>query len=287
MAVLARTRSGLHGAVLNGLLFLLAGGILALSGPTARAQEDNAPPVEKGQAPEKAEKAETNLFMHIITSAGIFFGPLLFLVSIGLVTLIVLLAMDLRMGVSVPTHFVDDFTDLVNKRQFKQAFELCKTDNSFLARVLTAGMGRLQYGIEDARECSRNMTDSVRAGKEQLISYLGTIGTLGPMIGLVGTVYGMIMAFMELSQGGTPRPEKLADGISHALVVTLLGVAIAVPAIFCHALFKNRLTRISMDAANLSDDLLTQMYHNSRRAAPAAGTADARSTATQPGEPRA
>jgi biopolymer transport protein ExbB len=243
--------------------------------------------VEKPQPGAEKEKTETNLFTHIITSAGWFFGPLLFLVSIGLVTLIVLLAMDLRMGVSVPTHFVDEFTDLVNKRQFKQAFELCKNDNSFLARVLTAGMGRLQYGIEDARECSHNMTESVKAGKEQLINYLGTIGTLGPMLGLVGTVFGMILAFMELSAGGTPRPEKLADGISHALVVTLLGIAIAVPAIFCHALFKNRLTRIAMDAANLSDDLLTQMYHNSRKAASTTSATDARSTATQAGDPRA
>jgi len=286
MGLVARSRLSFSSAVLGGLLFLLAGGVLAVATPSVRAQEGDNPPAEKPQAAEK-EKTDTNLFTHIITSAGWFFGPLLFLVSIGLVTLIVLLAMDLRMGVSVPTHFVDDFTDLVNKRQFKQAFELCKNDNSFLARVLTAGMGRLQYGIEDARECSHNMTESVKAGKEQLINYLGTIGTLGPMLGLVGTVFGMILAFMELSAGGTPRPEKLADGISHALVVTLLGIAIAVPAIFCHALFKNRLTRISMDAANLSDDLLTQMYHNSRRAAPAGTATETRSTATQAGEPRA
>src|SRR5437899_11758123 len=86
------------------------------------------------------------------------------------------------------------------------------------------------------------------------------------MLGLVGTVYGMILSFMELSQPGkTPNPQKLADGISHALVVTLIGVALAVPAIFCHAFFRNRLTRLSMDIANVSDHLLTQMYHNSKR----------------------
>ena len=119
--------------------------------------------------------------------------------SVALVTLIVLLAMDLRMSLAVPNYFVDQFTDLVNKRQFKGAFELCRNDTSYIARVLTAGMGRLQYGIEDAREACFNMVDSVRAGKDNLITYLGTIGTLGPMLGLVGTVYGMIMSFMELS----------------------------------------------------------------------------------------
>lgn len=249
------------------LSFLMIGaiaGTVVLTTPTAAyAQEEQ--PAEKEEGPKKTP----NLFSHIVSSAGWFFGPLLFIVSIALVTLIVLLAMDLRMGVAVPGSFVDDFTDMVNKRQFKQAFELCKNDNSFVARVLTAGMGRLQYGIEDAREASLNMVESVRAGKENLITYLATIGTLGPMLGLVGTVFGMILSFMELSGGGTPKPEKLADGISHALVVTLLGIGISVPAIFCYTLFKNRLIRISLDTSNLADDLLTQMYHNSKRPAPA------------------
>lgn len=260
--------------------------MFSLSNPTVvRAQEEPAPE-QKGDEG-GAEKKSSNLFMHIIESAGIFFGPLLAAVSICLVTLIVLLAMDLRMGVALPPHFVDEFTELVNKRQFKQAFELTRNDNSFLARILASGMARLQYGIDDAREACFNMVESVKAGKDQLINYLGTIGTLGPMLGLVGTVFGMILSFMELSHGGTPKPEKLAAGISHALVVTLIGIAISVPAIFCHAFFKNRLTRIAMDSSALADDLLTQMYHNSRRAASSpAPSADARSTATQAGEPR-
>ena len=85
---------------------------------------------------------------------------------------------------------------------------------------------------------------------------------------------------MELAQPGkTPNAQKLADAISHALVITLLGIALAVPAIFCHAFFKNRLTRMSMDAANIADDLLTQMYHNSKRPASSPAT-DARAPAT-------
>jgi biopolymer transport protein ExbB len=225
---------------------------------------------QKGEDTGPKKKEVASLPEHLIKSAGPFFGPLLALVSIGLVTLIVLLAMDLRSSVAIPPAFVDEFTDTVNKRQFKQAFELCREDNSFLARVLTAGMSRLQYGIEDARDAALNMVESIKAGKEQLINYLGTIGTLGPMLGLVGTVFGMIMSFMELSTGDAPRPERLADGISHALVVTLIGIALSVPAIFCHALFRNRLIRISWDTSNLADDLLTQMYHNSKR--PAAET---------------
>ncbi len=218
-----------------------------------------------GDGAAAAPAGRPNLFWHIVKSAGIVFGPLLLLISIGLVALIVLLAMDLRMGVAIPPGFVEEFTDTVNKRKFKEAFDLARNDNSYVARVLTAGMGRLQYGIEDAREAAYNMLETIKASKDQLIAYLATVGTLGPLLGLVGTVFGMILSFMELGRGQQPNAAKLAEGISHALVVTLLGVALAVPAIFTHSVFKNRLQRIAMDTGNIADDLLTQMYHNSKR----------------------
>jgi biopolymer transport protein ExbB len=265
-----RIRSGLAMFLFALVVVLVVAAVLA-SPQAAQAQDDSSK-----QEPAAAEKEQPNLLVHIIESAGWFFGPFMLLISIGLVTLIVLLAMDLRMSVAVPPTFVDDFTDLVNKRQFKQAFDLCRDDGSFVARVLTSGMGRLQYGIEDARESSAHMVDSIRSSKDQLINYLGTIGTLGPMLGLVGTVFGMILAFMELASGDVPKPQNLARAISHALVVTLLGIALSVPAIFCHTFFKNRLTRLSMDTSNLADDLLTQMYHNSKKPAAAAPTVNAR-----------
>jgi biopolymer transport protein ExbB len=247
--------------------------LIALPSQPAYAQDpgaDGAVAAPDGQKVEASKK--TSLFWHLIHSLGWVFLPLFLVVSIALVALIVLLAMDLRMSMAIPPGFVEDFTDTVNKRRFKEAFDMSRADNSFLARVLTAGMGRLQYGIEDAREAAYNMVDNIRASKEQLVTYLATIGTLGPMLGLVGTVFGMIMAFMELGEPGkTPRADKLAAGISHALVVTLVGIALSVPAIFCHAIFRNRLIRISMDTGSIADDLLTQMYHNSKRPAPAGG----------------
>ncbi len=232
---------------------------------------------EGGQA---APKKSPNIIIHIIESAGWVFGPILLLVSIGLTALIVLLVMDLKMANSIPPGFVDEFTDIVNKRKFKEAFELAKNENSFLGRVLTAGMSRLQYGLEDAREAAMNMLDSIRSDKDQKNNYTAVIGTLGPMLGLVGTVYGMILAFMELGNGGTPRPEKLAEGISHALVITLLGIAVSVPAIFFNAFFRNRIIRLTMDTGHIADDLLTQMYHNSKKAGGTSGSTTTATTAT-------
>jgi biopolymer transport protein ExbB len=234
--------------------------------------QDNAPAAgdeNKGgdNAQAATPKKTENLFMHIVKSLS-WFLPVMLIISIALMSLIVLLIMELRMGGAIPPGFVEEFTDTVNKRRFKEAYEMAKEDGSFLGRVMTTGMSRLQYGIDDAREATFNMVESVKAGKDQLITYLATIGTLGPMLGLVGTVWGMILAFRELGSRDSPSAAVLASGISHALVVTLVGIALSVPAIFFHAFFRNRLIRISMDVSNIADDLLTQMYHNSKRPAP-------------------
>jgi len=268
--------------------------LLALSfswfGPQATLSQGWAQPAEgEGEQPKEEQPAPApsgsspNMFIHMVKSVGIFMGIILGFLQISMVALIVLLFMDLRLGDSVPPSFVEEFTDVVNKRRFKEAYELARQDASFLARALTAGMSRLQYGLDDAREIAMNTVASIRAGKETLTSYLAVIGSLGPLIGLVGTVYSMIGAFMKMSDANNPaKPSDLAGTLSHGLVVTLLGIGLAVPAIFFNQFFRNRITRISTEVANVADDLLTQMYHNSRRpASPAAApSADARTAAS-------
>lgn len=253
------------------------GVIITTAGVTpsvATAQDEQ--PVEP---PAKVKtKSAFDGIIHFFVSIGIVFGLLFLVISIGMVALIIILLLDLRLGEAVPTSFVEEFTEMVNKRQFKQAYEMCRNDSSFIGRALTAGMSRLQYGIEDSREAMMAMVDSVKAGKDSWISYLGIIGTLGPLLGLVGTVSGMIGAFRKLGEAeGAPNASDLAGEISHALVVTLVGVGIAVPAIFFFTFFKNRLTNISVNVSNLADDLLTQMYHNSKKAT---GGAPERATST-------
>ncbi len=231
----------------------------------------------------QAADGKPNLIVHIIDSAGWIFGPIMLIVSVGLTALCVLLTLDLRLSVAIPPGFVDEFTDTVNKRKFKEAFEMTRNDTSYLARVLTAGMSRLQYGLEDAREAAANALEGIRSEKEQKNAYTAVIGTLGPLLGLVGTVFGMIIAFMELAYSeAQPSPKLLSKGISHALVVTLLGVGVSVPAIFFNAFFRNRIVRMSMDTGHIADDLLTQMYHNSKKAGPpGAGTTTQAPAASQ------
>jgi biopolymer transport protein ExbB len=236
-----------------------------LAAPILRA-EDNAGAASGATEPHGGLVDFVIHFIHSLGTPGLI---VLGSISVALVAFIVLLALDVRTGAIIPAGFVEEFTDTVNKRKFKEAFDLARADTSFLGRVLTAGMSRLQYGLEDAREASTNMLDTIKSSKEQINSYLAVIGTVGPLLGLVGTVFGMIKAFMAMNRPGqVVDPSQLADGISHALCMTLAGVGLAVPAIFFNAFFKNRIMKVSMECGNISDDLLTQMYHNSKKPAP-------------------
>ncbi|HET6574833.1 MAG TPA: MotA/TolQ/ExbB proton channel family protein [Fimbriiglobus sp.] len=240
------------------LLLLALFALLVTVAPTL-AQDPGAAP-----APAPTTSAPDNVFVHIIKSVG-FFWIVLLPTSIWLIAMVVLLSLDLRMGQAIPAGFVDDFTDTVNKRRFKEAYDIARSDPSYLGRVLTAGMSRLQYGLDDAREAAFNTLEGVRSDKEQKNNYTAVIATLGPMLGLVGTVFGMIEAFMSLSAGTAANPARLAEGISHALAVTLVGIAIAVPAIAFNTYFRNRITQLMLEVGHVADDLLTQMYHNSKK----------------------
>lgn len=237
-------------------LALVAMLLLAGTAPNAYAQDAGAAPAAQ----------PGNIFFEIIKNVG-FFWLILLPCSIWLIAMIVLLFLDLRMSGAIPPGFVEDFTDTVNKRKFKEAYDMTREDPSFLGRVLTAGMARLQYGLDDAREAALNTLDAIRSDKEQKNNYTAVIATIGPLLGLVGTVFGMIEAFIELKSGTAPNTSKLADGIQHALSVTLVGVGIAVPAIAFNTFFRNRIAQLTLTVGNVADDLLTQMYHNSKRPA--------------------
>jgi len=276
--LLRKIRSMIVSFMLGTFILGLVGGMTLITPAGALAQEEEPKKEEAAKKPDTREIGFGEKIGHFLVSVGPLFGLLFILISIFMLALFIIQLIDLRLGEAVPPAFVEEFTELVNKRKFKEAYELCRNESSFIARILTAGMGRLQYGIEDAREAMLSMADAVRSSKDAWISYFGMMGTIGPLLGLVGTVWGMMGAFLALGTAeGTPQAGTLAKEISHALAVTLAGVFLAVPAIFCYTFFKNRLANISVNTINLADDLLTQMYHNSKKAsgAPAAAAPDA------------
>ena len=139
---------------------------------------------------------------------------------------------------------------------------------------MRTGVANLPNGRPEAKEAMNTLAEEIVIGMEARISYLATIGTLGPMIGLVGTIWGMIMSFQTIARaaGGQPRADQVAEGISTALFITLEGVSLSVPAIFFFAMFRNRIAQMAMEATKVADRTITAFW-SAAKAAPGPGQA--------------
>ena len=153
--------------------------------------------------------------------------------SFYLIALVVWMAFQYRKSVAVPEGLVREVGDLLGQKRYGEAYQRLAVDPSFLARVLAAGVRKLPSGQATAVRAMEMANDDATMEMEHRTTYLATVGTLGPMIGLVGTVYGMILSFRVIATAGSsPQASQLAAGISTALFATLEGIAISIPAIY-------------------------------------------------------
>ena len=234
----------------------------------APAKVDEAPKVEAEKAEPAATKAEVatappkqrNMLQWAIDASGPIGGVLL-CISIYFVAVVIRLFMELRITEAVPQPLVERLELAIKERKFQEAYDACKDNDSFLARLVRTGVANLPNGRPEAKDAMLVMADEIVTGMEQRISYLAIIGQLGPMIGLVGTIWGMIMSFQEIANaaGSQPKPEKVAEGISTALFITLEGVSLAVPAIFFFAFFRNRIALIAMESTRVADQVISSL----------------------------
>jgi len=228
----------------------------APAGGDAAGKTATAPASGAGSTP-PAPKNLLSWAFHASGPIGVF---LLFL-SIYFTALVIRLFMELRVSEAVPALLVDKLEAAIRDRKFQDAYDVCKDNDSFLARLVRAGIANLPNGRTEARDAMQTTTEEIVTSMEMKISYLAIIGTLGPMIGLVGTIWGMIMSFQEIATaaGAQPKPEKVAEGISTALFITLEGVSLAVPAIFFFAFFRNRIAQMTMEASRVADRTINSL----------------------------
>jgi biopolymer transport protein ExbB len=188
-------------------------------------------------------------------------GLFLLLLSIYFTALVIRLFMEFRVTEAVPATLVDRLEVAIRDKKFQEAYDVCKDNDSYLARLVRTGIANLPNGRADAKEAMMEASEEIVTSMEMKISYLAIIGTLGPMIGLVGTIWGMIMSFQEIATaaGAQPRPEKVAEGISTALFITLEGVSLSVPAIFFFAYFRNRIAQMTMEATRVADRTINSL----------------------------
>ena len=158
---------------------------------------------EGGEAGGQVEEVhqENNIVWFVRTSGAI--GGLLLILSIYFVSQCGRLFVEFRPQVLTPPELVDEVEDLLQKRQFKEIYNVVKDDPSFYGRVLATGVAELPNGLNEAREVMERVGDSLTVEMEKKISMLAVLGTLGPMIGLLGTLKGMIASFSVIAGSET------------------------------------------------------------------------------------
>ena len=192
--------------------------------------------------------APDNLLVYYIKALGVTFVIVFVALSFALVALLVMCFLQLRRTVLMPPELIEGFEIHLDKKEFQQAYELAKADDSYLGRVLSVGLVKLQVGRQQAFDAMRETQAEEAMQLEHKISYVSLIGALAPMFGLLGTVSGMVSAFTVIAQSATqPKHHELASGISQALVTTLIGLWIAIPAVACFSLFRNWLEQLNSD----------------------------------------
>ena len=195
----------------------------------------------------------------LVEALGIKYVVIFLMLSFGLVALLVMCFLQFRKKVLMPPELSAAFEQHLESKEYQQAYELAKGDDSYLGHVLAAGMGKLQAGYPAAVEAMQAAESDQAMKLEHKISYVSLVGALAPMFGLLGTVDGMVAAFMLIAQRDTaPKPSELAVGISQALVTTLIGLWLAIPAIACYGLFKNWLQRFNTEVDDESMRLMSR-----------------------------
>ncbi|MDB5350902.1 MAG: biopolymer transport protein [Planctomycetota bacterium] len=235
---------------------------------------------EKADAPasEAAKAAQPEGFLHWMARASGPIGVVILLMSFYLIALVAWMSFEYRRSVAMPEALIAEVGELLAQKKYTEAFQRLNLDTSFLARTLAAGVRKLPSGLPAAQRAMEMANEDETMQREHRTTYLATVGTLGPMIGLVGTVYGMIRSFQVIAtSGSSPQAGQLAEGISTALFATLEGIALSVPAIAFYAVFRNRIARMSLEVAMLSESMLEQFAPGVRTPHPLAAMAPVRS----------
>lgn len=207
-----------------------------------------------------ADELEISYLSWAAKSLGWFYGLVFLGLSFTLVALFVMNLLTARRENVLPRELVESFEQNLESKNYQGAYDLAKNDESFLGHVLSAGIAKVSTGYNEAIEAMQEVGEEENMRLEHRLSYLALIGTLSPMIGLLGTVDGMISSFKLIANTatGAPDPQALAQGISTALFTTFIGLVLAIPALAAYNLLRNRVSRLVLEVGIISEGLMSR-----------------------------
>jgi biopolymer transport protein ExbB len=191
--------------------------------------------------------------------AGGVIGGLIFLMSLVSVALIVEHFLSIRRERILPQELERSLARHLAEGEYRSAEEACRKDDSFLARVIEAGLGQRagMFGFFDMQSAMQEVSEREVSKLYRKLEYLSFIAASAPMLGLLGTVTGMIRSFNIIAATeGAATPSELAGGISEALVTTCMGLIVAIPCMFFVSQFRNRIDSYIAEAETIVERLM-------------------------------
>ncbi|PZU24787.1 MAG: biopolymer transporter ExbB [Chryseobacterium sp.] len=162
-----------------------------------------------------------------------------------------------RLTSKTDSNFMDNIEDFIKEGKIESASDYCKRQNSPEGRILEKGISRLGRPVSDIVSAMESQAQVEVANMEKKLNLLAVVPSIAPMLGLLGTVIGMIIAFFNLSHAtGSFSPKTLSEGIYTALGQTAVGLAVAIPANFFYNLLLTRIDKFVLKAQNMSGEFL-------------------------------
>ena len=182
---------------------------------------------------------------------------LLLAMSVFGIGLIVSMAVANRRRTILPDDVVQRIGKPLKAGQYEKAIAVAKADGSYFGRVMSGGLKQSPHGYEAMVRGLEQVAAEETTIRFRRIELLNVLGQVSPMIGLFGTVYGMILAFSAIvASGGAADPAMLAGGIGTALTTTFWGLVVAIPALAGYALIRNRIDELTIEATLQAEELV-------------------------------
>ena len=182
---------------------------------------------------------------------------LLLLLSMFSIGLMVHLALANRRPTVLPDALASALRKNIKKKKFQAAISMAEKDDSYLGKILVAAFREAKFGFPAMMRSLEQTADELATSRLRRIELLNVFGQVSPMIGLFGTVYGMILAFGAIVvSGGSADPVALAGGIGTALTTTFWGLVVAIPALAGYAILRNKIDELTVEATIEAEDIL-------------------------------
>ncbi len=210
-----------------------------------------------------------NYFKVLVWPGGGMIGIVLWLLSIVTLAVIVEHFITIRRTNILPPLVVEQIRSLFENKQYREAIDATAANPDFLSYVVHAGLTEAPHGYASMERAIEEAAEERSTKLLRKIEWLNLIGNIGPMMGLLGTVWGMINAFFQIvATGGTPKPGDLAGDIGIALVTTLLGLSVAIPSLAVYAVMRNRIDALTSEAMVISQELISTFRPGKKPAQP-------------------